>query len=283
MSIEPERPPSELTARPGPVNRLIRWVRRGWPLLAVPVAAFLAVAAYRTLYPPAPSLSPRQVSELAVEALASATPAPAYSTRVYQQILPSLVAIETHRGGPNGSEGSGLGTGVVVNADGDVLTALHVVEGASEIRVLFADGSRAGAEVINQQPELDIAVLHPSQPPDLIVPAVLGSSNRIRIGDEAYAVGNPLGLIGSMSSGVISGLNRSYDLESGRGRLEGLIQFDAAVNPGNSGGPLLNRNGQVIGIVTALANAEQRGDFFIGIGFAVPIGAASAAAGAPDH
>jgi S1-C subfamily serine protease len=148
--------------------------------------------------------------------------------------------------------------------------------------VLFADGSRVVAEVANQQPDLDIAVLHPLSPPDLIVPAVLGSTSGLRIGDEAYAVGNPLGLVASMSAGVISGLNRSYELDDG-GRLEGLIQFDAAVNPGNSGGPLLNRSGQVTGIVTALANPAEGGDYFIRIGLAVPIGAAGDAAGAPDY
>jgi S1-C subfamily serine protease len=107
----------------------------------------------------------------------------------------------------------------------------------------------------------------------------MGSTNTLRVGDEAFAVGNPLGLPGSMSAGVISGFDRSLPLdEEGNERLEGLIQFDAAVNPGNSGGPLLNRAGQVIGIVTALANPSGEGSFS-GIGFAVPIGTASAAAG----
>jgi S1-C subfamily serine protease len=104
----------------------------------------------------------------------------------------------------------------------------------------------------------------------------------MQVGDETYAVGNPLGLAASMSAGVISGFNRSLPLDDGDERLEGLIQFDAAVNPGNSGGPLLNRNGQVIGIVTALANPSEQ-NFFIGIGFAVPIDEAVAAAGAPPY
>lgn len=233
---------------------------------------------YRGLYPPEPPLTPRQVDEIAAERLASATAAPAYSAQVYQVILPSLVVIQTH--GHASDDPEGVGTGVVVNTDGDILTALHVVAGASEIELLFADGSQAKGEVITAQPENDIAVLHPLTPPELIVPAVLGGG--ARVGDEAYAVGNPLGLVASMSSGVISGLNRSYDMQNG-GHLEGLIQFDAAVNPGNSGGPLLNRAGQVIGIVTALANSSDGGDFFIGIGFAVPIAAAGGVAGAPDY
>jgi len=104
----------------------------------------------------------------------------------------------------------------------------------------------------------------------------------MRVGDEAYAVGNPLGLAGSMSAGVISGLDRSFTLNETNQRLERLIQFDAAVNPGNSGGPLLNRAGQVIGIVTALANPNEQNSF-TGIGFAVPIATAVTAAGGPSY
>ena len=104
----------------------------------------------------------------------------------------------------------------------------------------------------------------------------------MHIGDEAYAVGNPLGLSGSLSAGVISGFNRSFTIDETGLELGGLIQFDAAVNPGNSGGPLLNRFGQVIGIVTALAKPNER-DSFTGIGFAVPIEIAGGAAGIPEY
>jgi S1-C subfamily serine protease len=104
----------------------------------------------------------------------------------------------------------------------------------------------------------------------------------MRIGDETFAVGNPLGLAASLSAGVISGIDRSFPINDEGDRLEGLIQFDAAVNPGNSGGPLLNRAGQVIGIVTALANPSQQ-NFFTGIGFAVPINSAVSAAGLPAY
>jgi S1-C subfamily serine protease len=111
----------------------------------------------------------------------------------------------------------------------------------------------------------------------VIVPAVLGGGGEV--GDETYAVGHPLGYVASLTSGVISGLDRSIKATDGQ-TLRGLIQFDAAVNPGNSGGPLLDRSGQVIGIVTALANPSRDG-YFIGIGFAVPIGTAGGAANAP--
>jgi S1-C subfamily serine protease len=214
------------------------------------------------------------IVEGAIEDLQSA---PATSAVVYQQILPSLVQIETGRRRADGPDARGFGTGVIVNNQGAVLTALHVVEGASEIHLSFADGARSEGFLVSQDPENDIAVVLPAQPPQPIVPAVLGGGGQV--GDEAYAVGHPLGYVGSLSAGVVSGLDRSVEIPDGK-TLKGLIQFDAAVNPGSSGGPLLNRAGQVIGIVTALANPSDDGSFR-GIGFAVPIGTAGGAANAP--
>jgi S1-C subfamily serine protease len=201
---------------------------------------------------------------------------PATSVLVYQQILPSLVQIEARAPLSRGA-GAGLGTGVIVNASGAILTALHVVDGASTIRLSFVDGTRSNGRIVTSDPDNDIAVLVPDRPPQPIVPAVLGGGGQV--GDEAYAVGHPLGYFGSLSSGVISGLDRTVETRDGR-MLRGLIQFDAAVNPGNSGGPLLNRGGQVIGIVTGLANPSRDG-YFTGIGFAVTIGAAGGSADAP--
>ncbi|HLC21583.1 MAG TPA: trypsin-like peptidase domain-containing protein [Candidatus Methylomirabilis sp.] len=242
----------------------------------------LGALAYRALSPLPPALTPQEIDELVAETMAVATPRPAISADVYQLILPSLVLIRTQVENSEERGDVGVGTGVVINASADVLTAMHVVEGAREIQLSFADGSQSSAEIIVAEPENDIAVLHPSQLPELIIPAVLGSPNPLRVGDQIFAVGNPFGLTGSMSAGVISGFDRSFALEDGERRLEGLIQFDAAVNPGNSGGPLLSRDGQVVGIVTALANPSEQG-LFIGIGFAVPIGVAGRAAGAPDY
>ena len=201
---------------------------------------------------------------------------PATSATVYQQILPSLVQIEADDPSREAAGGD-LGAGVIVNRSGAILTALHVVDGARRVRVAFVDGTTSTAAITSTDRANDIAVLMPQRGPETIVPAVLGGAGQV--GDEAYAVGHPLGYVGSLSSGVISGLNRSIKAESGR-RMNGLIQFDAAVNPGNSGGPLLNRGGQVIGIVTSLANPSRDG-YFIGIGFAVPIGTAGGAANAP--
>ena len=258
--------------------------RSGIFFAAGTVAAFAVLFFYSVLFPEAPPLTTGQVDESIAEALASVTPAPAYSAQVYQIILPSLVFIEVETGETNedGERGHGLGSGIVVDASGNVLTSLHVVDEAESIKIIFADGTESSASVIVEQPENDIAVVQPHQLPELIVPATLGNPNAMRVGDEAFVVGHPLGLFGSMSSGVISGFNRSFKPPDGEQRLQDLIQIDAAVNPGNSGGPLLNRQGQVVGIVTALANPTEE-DVFIGIGFAVPITLAAQAAGAPPY
>ena len=146
----------------------------------------------------------------------------------------------------------------------------------------FADGTQSNAQVASSQAENDIAVLSADKLPGELVPAVLGNPNAMRVGDDVYAVGNPFGLYSSMSAGVISGFGRSFQASDSSPKLQGLIQIDAAVNPGNSGGPLLNRDGQVIGIVTGILNPTNQ-DVFIGIGFAVPINVAGAAAGAPPY
>ena len=257
-------------------------VQRSWPFAAGAVMVVFGGLLYNIFYPAPLPLTQNEVDQSVAQAMASATPPLAYSTQVYQVILPSLVFIQTQRENPTVEEKVGVGSGVVINERGDILTAFHVVADAAEIEITFADGVQATAEIIAAEPENDIAVLHPHQPPELIVPAILGNPNRMRVGDETFAVGNPLGLAGSMSAGVISGFDRSFPIDDDGQRLEGLIQFDAAVNPGNSGGPLLNREGQVIGIVTALANPAEQ-NFFTGIGFAVPINTAGGAAGAPAY
>jgi len=283
MNTTPQdHPDSPSPAAPGKLQRLRNGVRRTWLFAGGMLAALLAVLLYNSLFPPPSPLTQQDVATSIVSAMASATPAPAYSAQVYQVILPSLVYIQTQSTAPTAEDGFGVGSGVIINDGGDILTAYHVIDGANVIEIIFADGTRAQAEVLATDPDIDIAVLHPTQPPDIIVPAVLGNPGAMHVGDETYAVGNPLGLAGSLSAGVISGFDRSFSIEEDGIHLEGLIQFDAAVNPGNSGGPLLNRAGQVIGIVTALANPSEDNSFS-GIGFAVPITIAGGAAGAPAH
>ncbi|PKO13762.1 MAG: peptidase S1 [Chloroflexi bacterium HGW-Chloroflexi-10] len=251
------------------------------PFVAGICAALLGLLFYNLIKPSEELLTMDDVNLAVEQAMASATPLPAYSSLVYQVIQPSLVFIQVAY--PDSAEDEGaLGSGVVISIQGEILTALHVVENAAEIQLTFADGTQTSAQVISTQPENDIAVLQPDRLPQILVPAVIGNPNSLEVGDEAYAVGNPFGLYSSMSSGVISGFNRSFEAEESNQNITGLIQIDTAVNPGNSGGPLLNRAGQVIGIVIGILNPTEE-DFFVGIGFAVPITLASTAAGMPNY
>jgi S1-C subfamily serine protease len=166
----------------------------------------------------------------------------------------------------------------VVTECGMILTALHVVTSTDRLLIIFADGSKSEAEVVGSQPENDLVVLQPKHLPDEQPAATLASSSTLRPGDEVIATGFPFGIGPSVTAGVVSGLKRTFvDPNHKKKTLTNLIQFDAAVNPGNSGGPLVNRDGEVVGIVTAIANPS--GAFFAGIGFAVPIENAARAIG----
>ena len=240
------------------------------------VILLLSFLTYRTVNHPR-QLNQHDIDTAIEKALASVTPAPSVASQAYAIISPSVVRIEVTAAKERKTYG--IGTGVVIDTQGTILTANHVIEGASRIKVTFADGTQADATVIAQQPDHDTAVLRPDTIPDDLVPATLTSSATLNIGDEVVAVGNPFGLNNSVTDGVVSGLGRTFRSASIAQQLNNVVQFDAAVNPGNSGGPLVNRNGEVVGIVTGLLNPSQ--DAFIGIGFAVPIEAAAGAAGPP--
>lgn len=268
---------------PEPRSR-VRWTRvarvgslpraaLSWVALAL-VAVLAVLALWRTSSIP-PAYGDRQAREAAKplvdEAIREQARKPPAAAAAYAKIAPSMVVIRT-----GGASEGGLGAGFVANADGRILTAHHVVDSGGSITVVFPDGTESGASIADELPEQDLAVLQPARLPEVVVPATLGGGGKI--GDDVFAVGHPLGLSFSLSAGVISGTGR--DVKTAERTLADLIQFDAAVNPGNSGGPLLNRDGQVIGVVTALANPSEQ-PFFVGIGFAVPIAAAGGGVGAP--
>jgi S1-C subfamily serine protease len=243
-------------------ERLRRWLP--WAAIAAALALSAAIAfRWGAAGDPAPVVARPSPSP---SATALTVP------QVYQTLLPSVVFIQATGGSSAaGQKASGSGTGVIVNADGTVLTALHVVEGASAIQVTFSDGTRAAAKITSAEAANDIATLSVAKLPSVVVPAVLGGAG-LGVGDDVVAIGNQLGLQNSTTAGVVSGLGRTV----GGGtdvKLTGLIQFDAAVNPGSSGGPLLNTRGEVVGVIVALANPTDAGTF-VGVGFAVPIGSA---------
>jgi len=277
---EPSAPNDKLQNR---LQRFRARMRSSFPFISGVLAAFLALFLYNFLFPGTQQLTAEQVNNAIVSVLASATPRPAYSAQVYQVIQPSVVLIKTDFQGETGDMEKGVGSGVIINDQGDILTSLHVVADATDISITFADGTESGGFVLASQPELDIAVLRAFLGPEVLVPATLGNPGSMRVGDEAFVVGNPFGLYSSMSSGVISGFNRAFRPPNTDQVIEGLIQVDAAINPGNSGGPLLNRSGHVIGIVTGIINPTED-SFFVGIGFAVPINVAAAGgAGLPPY
>jgi S1-C subfamily serine protease len=173
-----------------------------------------------------------------------------------------------------------VGSGVVIVDKGLILTSLHVVAGAKKLSVTFFDGLESDAELVGAIPRNDLAIIQAKIIPDDLPAATLGASSNVVPGDEVVAVGFPFGIGPSVSAGVISGLNREFRSADGQRVLSGLIQFDAAVNPGSSGGPLVTMDGEVIGIVTAILNPTEARTF-IGIGFAATMEAAGSALGIP--
>ena len=270
--------------------RIARHERLLWAsALGLLLVAGLAFNAYRT--PAVPALTMAQIDKAMRQSI-DEKPLTAPSARAYQTIIQSVVrVVGLMSDGDDGKDGKdafdpkkilpferGVGTGVVIIDNGTILTNLHVVNGAKRVRVTFMDGTESDAVVISTQPENDLAVLRAKTVPDDLEAATMRSTADLAPGDEVLAVGFPFGIGPSASAGVVSGLKREFNSPDGRQALTNLIQFDAAANPGNSGGPLVTMDGSVVGIVTAILNPSRQG-VFIGIGFAVPIENAAAAAG----
>jgi len=190
--------------------------------------------------------------------------------RVYAAVNKSVVNITTEatEQGFFGEEtSSGSGSGFVIDKAGHILTNYHVIEGADTVRVTLFDGSQHDGRVIGHDAANDVAVLGIRAAPEKLVPVTLGDSSRVMVGQKILALGNPFGLERTLTSGIVSSLERSLKSRNGR-TIKGIIQTDAAINPGNSGGPLLNSRGEVIGMNTAIVSHVGQS---AGISFAVPI------------
>jgi len=246
-------------------------------LLALALAVCIALLLAR-----APRVLTQKDINAAVLKTLESTTLPSAAAKAYEAILPSVVRVSAYAQGKDDDDdqGMGVGTGVVIVNKGVILTNLHVIQGAHTIKVVFADGLESTARVIGTQPENDLAVLQADKIPDDLFAATMRSTADLLPGDQVMAVGFPFGIGPSASVGVVSGLKRTFRSPDGGQDIGNLIQFDAAANPGNSGGPLVTMDGEVVGIVTAILN-PTRLRTFIGIGFAVPIENAAAAFGMP--
>ncbi len=284
-------PPPAAAAPPGRWSRLRGWVsrheRRLWPALLL--LLFIGYAVNDRVKPMRTPLNIEQIDR-AMRASIEEKPLPSKAAKAYEQVIGSVVrVVGLMEDGDNGEDDGpgetakrerGIGSGVVIIDNGTILTNLHVVSGAKKIRVTFHDGLESEAQIVGVQAADDLAVLRAKKVPDDLYAATMRSTGDLRPGDEVLAVGFPFGIGPSASGGVVSGLKREFRSPEGDRTLTNLIQFDAAANPGNSGGPLVTMDGEVVGIVTAILNpARQR--VFIGIGFAVPIENAASAAGMP--
>lgn len=280
---------SQLAAKPA------SWRARHERLLTVAASglfAALLIGAYALIKPVPRALSQEDIDAAVLHTLENnVLPSPA--ARAYEAVQRSVVRVQGMSPDP-GAKGKakgkgkeedvdtvqGIGTGVVIVDKGVILTNLHVVHGFARIKVTFADGLESDAIITGTAPEHDLAVLQAMTIPDDLAAATMRSTHDLRLGDRVIAVGFPFAIGPSVSAGVVSGLRREYRSPQGKRLLTNLIQFDAAANPGNSGGPLITDDGEVVGIVTGILNpTEQR--VFIGIGFAVPIENAAAAVGMP--
>jgi len=287
-STTTEQPAPAVTAdaappkKTGRIARLRNVVKRSERVLMLGAGALIAVAIVygnSLLHPAARELTQEDIDGAVMHTLETKT-LPSQAARAYDAIRNSVVRVREFERADGDSEDTeaGVGTGVVIVDKGIILTNLHVVSSAKRVGVVFADGTESEATIISTQPENDLAVLQAKTIPDDLPAATLRSTSDLALGDEVVAVGFPFGIGPSVTSGVVSGLRREYRSPEGKRLLTNLIQFDAAANPGSSGGPLVTMDGEVVGIVTGILNPNNQ-RVFIGIGFAVPIENAAAAVG----
>ncbi len=197
------------------------------------------------------------------------------AAEVYEQLRPAVVEITStvSARSPFGSPAEGSGSGIIIDEQGFILTNYHVIADADNLEVRFADETTVSAQVVGGDPGNDLAVIRADVSDEELTPAPLGDSDAIQVGDPVLAIGSPFNLEGTLTQGIVSALDRTYASEDGTRPIRNMIQTDTAVNPGNSGGPLLDCRGEVIGINTLLENPT--GDRVnVGVAFAVPINTA---------
>ena len=275
-------PPAGALGQPSPRSwlKIIRSYERLVFLTAGGLLALLLVYVYTVLQPPPREITQRDIDAAVLHTLET-KPLPSAAARAYEIIRPSVVRVRGlghHDSDKDADTETSVGSGVVIVDKGTILTNVHVVAGSRRVKVVFADGLESDARVVGLQPENDLAVLQAETIPDDLAPATLRSTADLALGDEVIAVGFPFGIGPSVSAGVVSGLRREFVSPEGQQLLTNLIQFDAAANPGSSGGPLVTMDGAVVGIVTAILNPTKE-RVFVGIGFAVPIENAASAVG----
>ncbi|MCL4251651.1 MAG: trypsin-like peptidase domain-containing protein [Anaerolineae bacterium] len=245
-------------------------MRKKLPILVIAIVVILglSIAAAGGAVGAASSVAPR-----AAQTTVSQNPAPTtlettgIYTQLYQEASPSVVAIRvTVVGRNNRVVGAATGSGFVIDSEGHIITNNHVVEQANFIEVEFYDGTLAEGEVVGVDPDSDLAVIDVDLPAEELEPIIFGDSDALVVGVPVVAIGSPFGQDWTLTTGIVSGLNRIID-SLGSYSIGGIIQTDAAINPGNSGGPLLNLDGQVVGVNSQIATASGSNS---GVGFAVP-------------
>ena len=259
MLVSPPNPEPRLIAQE-PYRRPQAYAPPAGPSLPVPSATM-------------PPVSPRVPGSGAIAAASypDLTPEEAVNVAVYEKVNRGVVNISTKSVRSDGFlwvdiPEEGAGSGAVLDREGHLLTNFHVVEGARDIQVTLFDGKPYEARLIGADPQTDVAVLKIDAPPESLYPVVLGDSTNLLVGQKVYAIGNPFGLERTLTTGIISSVNRSID-RRGKLRWMKFIQIDADINPGNSGGPLLSTKGEMIGMNTAIASGTGES---VGVGFAIP-------------
>ncbi len=256
------------------VASLLIFILGGCSLMPAITNAIDAIAPTSTAVPATQEAQVQPVIKSALTTLDGAALSVVQNTfqQIYSQVNPSVVNIQvTENYGP--AYMSGEGSGFVWDAEGHIVTNNHVVENASQITVVFSDGTTTEATLVGNDPESDLAVIQVDPKTTPLFPAIVGDSHSVKVGDVAIAIGNPYGLSGTMTQGIVSALSRSLTVDesnpfaTGTYTIPDIIQTDAAINPGNSGGVLVNVAGEVIGVTSAIQSSTNSN---AGIGFAIP-------------